>query len=92
MSWTLNMVGKPAALIKKLPAEFDRVTCDEPEQSIKAKAWDIILATLTAYPDDAAVKITASGSQSREYRPGHDAERAINSLSIVVENLWGFTE
>jgi hypothetical protein len=92
MSWAVQMVGKPKALIALLPAEFDRVVCDEPEQSIKARARDIVLASLSEYPDDGAVKVAASGSQAREYREGYDQSKVINSLSIAIEPLWGFQE
>jgi hypothetical protein len=92
MSWHVSGIGKPKVLIANLPAEFDRVHCEEPEQLIKAFAKDIVLASLEHYPDDMAVKVTASGSQSKEHRPDKDRTKSVNSLDIKIEPLWGFVE
>lgn len=63
MSWSVHAKGKPADVAKNVADNIAQQNCVEPEQTIKAKAGDIIAFALAAFPDAAAVKVEASGHQ-----------------------------
>lgn len=90
MSWSVSAIGKPAAVQAKLEKDFTIVKCQEPEETIKNLVRSAVLAGLSVFPKDQAVKVTACGSQ---YCPRQSSpEELTNSLSVVLEPLHGFVE
>lgn len=87
MSWSVSAMGKPAAVATKLAADFARIKCTEPEESIKNTVASAVATGLAAFPPNQAVSVEASGSQSSS-NPGE----ATNSLSVSLKPLWGFVE
>ena len=90
MSWSVGAIGKPSKVAEKLTADFARINCAEPEQTIKNNVAAAILAGLAAYPDTHAVKVNASGNQMSggEGQTG----KFINGLSVSMETIYGFVE
>ena len=90
MSWSYNGVGRAGKVAEAAAAALKQVKCAEPEESIKNKVSDLIAASLAAFPANTAVKISASGSQSKaqDYEEG----QAVNSVYITIEPLWGFVD
>lgn len=92
MSWSVQAVGKPAAVAEKLAADFAKIKCSEPEETIKNSVASIIATSLAAYPAEFAVKVDACGSQS----PSYDAKSSqldggqINNLTVKIEPLYGY--
>jgi hypothetical protein len=87
MSWSFYAVGKPAAVLAKARTDFSRITCSEPEETIKGKVLNILEASLLAMPESSAVSIKAMGSQVA----GSDG-KATNNLSVSIEPMFGFVE
>ena len=97
MSWSFNAIGKPAAVAVKARKDLSAVKCSEPEESLKESVIASIELACSAMPDDPAVSITASGSQSPSYKleGGHYREVAgklTNSLKLDIEPIYGFVE
>lgn len=92
MSWNVEAVGRPKAVAVKLAAEFARITCNEPEETIKNTVASAVATALAAFPDGSAVKVKAYGSQSRQEGGSGDLPLAVNSLSVSIEPLYGFAE
>jgi hypothetical protein len=93
MSWSFSGCGKAAPLFAKMKADLSAYRCVEPEESIKQQALITIETAINAFPNKAAVKIEASGSQSPEIGPkGELTGKYTNSLSIVLTSLYGFIE
>ena len=92
MSWSVAAIGKPAAALKSLTEQFDRITCTEPEQSIKSLVKTAIEKALAAYPESSAVDVRASGSQSQAYGPDNKLAEGkfTNQLSVEIKPLYGF--
>jgi len=88
MSWSVSVVGKPAAVAAKVAKELAAVKCSEPEEEIKNSVASIVATALGAFPEGAAVKVNASGSQ---YSPNNDGKK-VNNLSVSIEPLYGFVE
>jgi hypothetical protein len=89
MSWSLNVVGKVAAVRKNAQQALANITCIEPEETIKNAVGRIIDDALCAFPSNVAVQITAGGSQ---YKPDQHKEGIINSVSLEIKPLYGFVE
>jgi len=87
MSWSVSEVGKVPAVAKQVIHRLDQQRCLEPEQEIKTKVEEIVNLCLAAYPNDVAVEVIASGSQS-EAKDG----KAVNTLNLSIRPLWGFLE
>lgn len=86
MSWSVQAIGKPAAVAAKLAKDFTVYKCMEPEETIKGKVAEIVAVALAAFPAGAAVKVWASGSQSVV---GSDTT---NQLSVTIEPIYGYVE
>ena len=82
MSWSVSRTGTPHEVRAKLASDIRNARCLEPEESIKAKVGEIFDLSLTAYPDNAQVKVSAWGSQIRAPN-----DRWINTLTVQIENL-----
>jgi hypothetical protein len=89
MSWSFNAIGKPAAVATKARTDLERITCQEPEQSLKAMVISAIETACSAMPTDQAVRIEAYGSQS--YSHGAP-DKFSNNMSLKIEPIYGFVE
>jgi hypothetical protein len=90
MSWYVQGVGNPEPLLRNLTEQIERVTCMEPEQSIKAKVGEVLALALEAMPAHQPVKVNASGSQSVESNPDGPPTHFTNTLTLTIEPLWGY--
>lgn len=88
MSWYFAVIGKPAAVIAKVDEFFapGHLNFHEPEQSVVFGVGNTIKHAVLHLPVNLPVKIVANGSQSK------DETGAANSVSLVIEPLWGFVE
>jgi hypothetical protein len=93
MSWSVSAVGKSDAVARKLAAEFETIekNVQGPEVEVVKGAAASIAATLAAQVPAAAVKVSASGSQSSMGQSGAPTKYT-NSCSIAIEPLHGFVE
>lgn len=90
MSWSVNAIGKPAAVAAKLAKDFANVHCAEPEESIKNAVASAIAAGLAVFPPNMAVQVVASGSQ---YAPDSSKPTEFqNNLNVKMDPLYGFIE
>ena len=91
MSWSISSVGKVYAVVAQVADLVDSgevLVHIEPERQLRRDIGDLIGKTLAAYPDEAVVRVDASGSQ---YTPDFKApEKVINTLSLKVEVIYGF--
>jgi hypothetical protein len=92
MSWSFYAVGKPAAILNKARTELERIKCSEPEETIKNKVLDILVASLLAMPASSAISVKASGSQSSEWKDNAATGKQSNTLILQIEPLYGFVE
>lgn len=93
MSWYVRAVGKPIAVNDELERQFGNVRCSEPEETIKNSAFALITTALSKFPANAAVSVTAQGSQTvSNGKQSLTTGEAINSLEIKIEPLWNFVE
>lgn len=81
MSWSIIKVGKPAAVAAAVHDAAKTFNCEQPEESIKNAAIDVILRTLSAYPENLVVKVEAHGNQRVD--PSKPDE-AVNFLNLVI--------
>lgn len=88
MSWSYNGIGKPSAVLEDAQLRLSAVKCSEPEETIKNKVGDILLASLSAFPESSAVQVEAYGSQTVDSTTG----KATNSLHFDIKPLYGFVE
>ena len=89
MSWSFYGTGKPHAVARKAAVELGRITCMEPEQTIKLYVGKIIETALLEFPESgAAVKVEAIGSQATDGTTGTH----INQLSLTISPIYGFVE
>jgi len=91
MSWSVAAFGKAAAVRSKLNADFGRISCTEPEESIKNHVREAVYAALGAFPPNYAVRVEASGSQSHPDFSKAPHEKT-NQLNVKIEPLYGFVE
>lgn len=87
MSWSVARVGRAGVLAIRLKEDFAKITCTEPEESIKNQVAAAILAALNAYPENYAVKVSANGSQ---YSPKQG--QIVNNLSVSIDPMHTFEE
>jgi len=90
MSWSVNAVGKPAAVAAKLAKDLANIRCSEPEETIKHSAATAIAAALAVYPPSWAVLVAASGSQHAPDSTKPD--ELVNGFFFKVEPVYGFIE
>lgn len=93
MSWSVNAIGRAPAVAAKLEKDFTGMkgNCQEPEETIKNKAADIIATALAGQKPETIVKVNAYGSQSTSY-DGSKYSPVSNALNITVEPQYGFLE
>lgn len=94
MSWSISIIGKASLVSEKAKVDLDKITCQEPEETIKGLVGEIIDTALLSFPASYAVRITASGSQSpaytAEYKP--IPGKMTNSVKLEIEPIYGFVE
>ena len=84
MSWGVSRQGNTAAVASKLAEDFAKITCSEPEETIKNTVASAIATALAAYTPDCPVNVEASGSQSV------DGASAVNQLSVKIQPFWNW--
>lgn len=92
MSWSVNALGKPAAVAAKLAEDFTRISLmREPEETGRQAAAKAIAAIVPAYPDNFVVRVECSGGQ---YTPDSSKapDKHVNSLTIKIETLGPIVE
>ena len=82
MSWSVDPIGKPTAVAKKLAEDFANNPCMEPEETIRQAVAGIVATALPSFPAGYGVRVDASGSKSG----------GVHSLSVKIEPIWGFCE
>lgn len=82
MSWSFAAIGSAPDVLSQAVATIASTNLQEPEQSLKIMAQDILQRALTAFPDGAQVDVRANGSMS-EMKDG----MAKNSLNISISPL-----
>lgn len=95
MSWSVSAVGKPHAVLEKIVTQFDGMTpCDGVEEDVRQNIKGIIMKALEAYPKSGrAVRVEAHGSQSDPHWGSADqGKHVVNTLSVRIEELYGFVE
>ena len=91
MSWSVSAIGKAGAVAQKLAADFAKIKCSEPEQSIKNCVVAAVAAALDTFPQNYAVRVEASGSQScPDFSKAPDEK--VNNLSVKIDPVYGFVE
>lgn len=87
MSWSVQAVGKPEAVVKKLATEFEKITyLAGVEAELKDAVDKLVAVAVSAYTGSYAVRVTASGSASN-YKEG-----VTQSLNLLIEPIYGFIE
>lgn len=89
MSWSVSAHGKPEAVGRKLAGDFERITyLSGVEQELMLAAAGIVSKACAANNcKDYSLKVTASGSGSH-----HETKGDTQSISIVIEPMYGFAE
>ena len=88
MSWSVNAIGKSAAVAASIEKQFAAHFCNEPEETVRQSARATIASALAAQTkSNTAVKVMASGSQS-----SYGTDGFTNNLSITIEPQYGFVE
>ena len=89
MSWSVESIGKPAAVARNLAQQFSSIVCSEPEETIKNTVAQAVDVALKAYPSDVPVEVRARGSQFiSSDKPG----MATNQLHVEINPVYGFVE
>ncbi len=91
MSWSVSAFGKAPAVATKLAADFARIKCTEPEETIKNSVAAAFAAGLAAMPPGLVVTAEASGSQ---YAPDSSKKPAefSNQLTVKLQPHGAFLE
>lgn len=92
MSWSVSSIGKSSAVEAKIVKEI-AASCQhlvEPEKSVAVAASAAISAALKAFTPGGAVRVSASGSQSKYNTGGVDV--ITNSLKIEIDPIGNFVE
>lgn len=91
MSWSVSALGKPAAVAKKLAADFERIPpMQEPEETGKKAAASAVAAIVPAFPETHVVRVECNGSQ---YTPDNNSpDKKINQLTVKIESLGQILE
>jgi hypothetical protein len=66
MSWSISFVGTPAGVARKFAESAANQRCQEPEESIKTLACQLVAKACEGMADGYAVSITADGSQWKD--------------------------
>ncbi|MGH7744962.1 MAG: hypothetical protein ACREQ5_09190 [Candidatus Dormibacteria bacterium] len=91
MSWSVSAIGRAGAVAKKIAEDLAKITCAEPEETVKNHAASAVSAALAAFPEDYVVKVEASGSQTHPNWPSKEGGM-VNQLRVNVEPVYGFVQ
>ena len=80
MSWSVQAIGKPEAVAKKLEEAFSKIIYEGSEGSVKDKIAEAVAIALAN--TDGVVKVYASGSLSS----------GKHTVQLTIEPLYGFVE
>ena len=81
MSWSVATVGKSPEAASEIARQFATSgPCEEPEEGIRQGAAKLLALAIEAQDPDKQVRISAYGSQSKDYATG----KIRNSLNITV--------
>lgn len=88
MSWSVNAIGSAKAVAQKAAQDLDAFHTAEPEETIKNKAKELIVAACEGL-GDSGIMVTGSGSQAMNYQTGEVTtvyfDLKIQSIQLVVE-------
>lgn len=87
MSWSFHATGRPQGVINKAKEDFAKISCAEPEETIRLGVLATIEKSLGAMPADVVVQVTASGSQSVT-----TDGKFSNTLNVAIQPLFQFVE
>lgn len=90
MSWSIQAIGKPAAVRAKLAVEFAKNPCVQPEESMRQNVAIALDIALAVYPPNTVVNVAASGSQ--HWPDSHKPAEFQNTLNVKLEPVYGFVE
>lgn len=87
MSWSFSAAGKPQAVAAKARETKALYPCQEPEESIRKAALELIAVAAEAQGPGTVLKVSGSGSM-------YTNNGAVQSsqLTISVEPIYGFLE
>lgn len=81
MSWSVGAKGPVADVKIAIAGQFQSGSkCQEPEETIRQKATELVALALDAQGYMPSVDVSAFGSMSKDYSTGAVA----NSLSIII--------
>ena len=92
MSWSVQGMGKPAAVAAELAEDFARIPLmREPEETGKKAAVSAVAAIVPAFPDSHVVRVECFGSQ---YTPDSSKapDKHVNQLTIKIESFGPIIE
>lgn len=87
MSWSISATGGRQAVLKSCQEQLAKITCSEPEESIKNKVGEIIEMALVGV-EGGGVMVAASGSQ---YTP-EQGKPPRNTLRFEITEIYNFAE
>ena len=87
MSWSINAVGKPAAVAKSCREQISGYKCAEPEEAVRQMIVEAIEAACKGFNDSTLVRVNANGSMYTA-----DGASQYNSASLTIEPILGFVE
>jgi hypothetical protein len=89
MSWSIAVVGEAGTLRPEIVRQFERAgTLSEPEESLKRKAWALVLAAVDAQDKSEVVKVEASGYECWDcvtHVDSHVLRIAVEPQTIFIE-------
>lgn len=80
MSWSVSGSGEPKTVADQIAKQFSVSKCEEPEEGIRLASADLIAKALSSQDGAKTVKVSAYGSQSKDYT----TNKVRNSLSISI--------
>ena len=88
MSWSVASQGRAGAVADQIREQFSRITCAEPEETIKNGVAAAIGKALEAFPQNMAVRVNANGSQGCP--DFNKPAESYHSLNVAIEPMHGF--
>lgn len=85
MSWSVSRIGHARRVLELLAEDFGKITCSEPENTLKGKAHDQIKVALSSIEPYAPVRVDASGSQYVDSKFG-----TLNYLNVSIQPMGSF--
>jgi hypothetical protein len=93
MSWSVFAQGRAHLVAAEVATQLARITCEEPEQTIKTQIGETIALSLARYHAHDYVKVSASGSQyDAHWNDPAKGRHATNTVKLEIEPLFGFLD